>query len=443
MTHIDSVDPSAEHSGTPDSWTVPTSGRPARRTIVQGAAWTIPVVAASVATPAFAASTPLALAFDAPAYTFAACTTRSVSVLATTGGTPAAGAAVTITLPAGLTSGGAQTVSATTGSDGRVSIPVTAGNVAQTGLTLTAVAGATTAGATASTTATEGSAIRYVLNNEGASTTSNGSVPSGASPVGPRLYLTASGDLYHSSTKLASGVTSAQGFRDQQNRDVADFVADGVFYRFVSGDPALRVIGTGVPAGSTVHAPAYYVTPSGELRIPDGTLVTTGVTSADSFRDASNLDVIDVLTGTEIVRYIGTTKNQVVATGVQAGSTVLTPGYHLTPDGRLFNGGLLITTGVTSADAFRDQQNRNIADVIQNGALVRYGVFADVTAPQTRIASGVPSDATAYAPDCYVTKDGRAFNGGQLIATGVASAFSFRDVQGRTVFDTMTNAICP
>jgi hypothetical protein len=75
-THIDSVDPSAEHSGTPDSWTVPTSGRPARRTIVQGAAWTIPVVAASVATPAFAASTPLALAFDAPAYTFAACTTR-------------------------------------------------------------------------------------------------------------------------------------------------------------------------------------------------------------------------------------------------------------------------------------------------------------------------------------------------------------------------------
>lgn len=167
------------------------------------------------------------------------------------------------------------------------------------------------------------------------------------------------------------------------------------------------------------------------------------MTSADSFRDASNQNVIDVLTGTEIVRYIGTTKNQVIATGVQAGSTVLAPGYHLTPDGRLFNGSILITTGVTSADVFRDQQGRNIADVIQNGALVRYGVFADVTVPQTRIASGVPSDATAYAPDCYVTKDGRAFSGTKLIATGVASAFSFRDVQGRTVFDTMTNAICP
>ncbi|PPH13364.1 hypothetical protein C5C71_02095 [Rathayibacter sp. AY1C1] len=443
MTDTNSLDPTAAHSRSLPPRIDSTRGGPARRTIMTGAAWSVPVVAAAVATPAAAASTGLTLAFDAPAYSFPACTTRTVSVLATTNGAPAVGDTVTITLPAGLTSGGAQTVRATTGADGRVSIPVTAGNVAQNGITLSAVSGAAGATATASTTATTGTAVRYVTDGGRTTTESNGNVPSGAKTVGPRYYLTESGELYHGGGRIARGVTSVQGFRDEQNRDVADFVVDGVFYRFVTGEAAPKAIGSGVPAGSTVHAPAFYVTPNGELRRAGGALVTTGVTSADSFRDQSNNDVIDVIVGSELVRYISSTKNQVYARNVPAGSTALAPSYHLTPDGRLFNSSILVATGVTSADAYRDRQNRDVVDVIQNGALVRYGAFADRTQPQIRVASGVPSDATIFAPDAYVTRDGRAFVSGVLVATGVSSAFGFLDVQNRNVLDTMTNVLCP
>ncbi|MBM3717209.1 MAG: hypothetical protein FJW64_16060, partial [Actinobacteria bacterium] len=96
-----------------------------RRTIVAGAAWTIPVVAVATATPAVAATNGLTLAFDKSSYSGEACKTVSgVKVTATRNGAAAAGESVTVTLADGYTfSDGSTSHTATTGSDGSITLP--------------------------------------------------------------------------------------------------------------------------------------------------------------------------------------------------------------------------------------------------------------------------------------------------------------------------------
>ncbi|MDN4641618.1 hypothetical protein QCD70_15300, partial [Agreia sp. PsM10] len=76
-----------------------------RRTIIAGAAWTIPVVAVAVGAPLAAASPSPTLAFTNGPYDVAACgTLKDVTLLLTANGTtPDPGKIVTVTLPSGLT----------------------------------------------------------------------------------------------------------------------------------------------------------------------------------------------------------------------------------------------------------------------------------------------------------------------------------------------------
>ncbi|SDZ39593.1 hypothetical protein [Herbiconiux ginsengi] len=107
----------------------PGKGGPSRRTVLAGAAWTVPVIALAVATPLAAASTSeLTLTFVNGPYSAVACgPLDDITIHAAQGGAPAAGALVTVTLPAGITwSDG------TTGP--RVMTADASGNVVLTGL---------------------------------------------------------------------------------------------------------------------------------------------------------------------------------------------------------------------------------------------------------------------------------------------------------------------
>lgn len=107
-------------------WTIPSEDGVHRRTIVKGAAWTIPVVAVAVATPAAAASETPTLAFTKASYAGTACgTITGVQVKRTTDGTaPDPGKTVTVTLMDGYTfADGSTTYTGTTDTNGLVTLP--------------------------------------------------------------------------------------------------------------------------------------------------------------------------------------------------------------------------------------------------------------------------------------------------------------------------------
>ncbi|PPF23360.1 hypothetical protein C5D07_14490 [Rathayibacter tritici] len=109
-----------------DGWTIPAEDGVHRRTLVKGSAWTVPVLALSVATPAAAASGSPTLAFTQSSYSGKACgTITGVQVKRTTDGSTAdPGKVVTVRLADGYTfADGSTTVSRTTGTDGLVTLP--------------------------------------------------------------------------------------------------------------------------------------------------------------------------------------------------------------------------------------------------------------------------------------------------------------------------------
>ncbi|MFJ2503708.1 hypothetical protein [Microbacterium sp. NPDC087592] len=124
-----------------------------RRTVLVGAAWSVPVISAAIATPLAAASVDeLELTFvDGPYQAIACGPLDDIVVRATRGGAPAPGEPITVTLPAGLTWSDGTTTPRTLVSDanGEVVLSgVLAGN-ANGNYALGATSGAATAASTA------------------------------------------------------------------------------------------------------------------------------------------------------------------------------------------------------------------------------------------------------------------------------------------------------
>lgn len=119
--------PTTSHTITlSDGWTIPAESGVGRRTLVKGAAWTVPVVAISTATPAAAASATPTLAFTQSSYSGTACGTISgVQVKRTTDGSaPDSGKVARVTLKDGYTfADGSTGYSGTTDANGLVALP--------------------------------------------------------------------------------------------------------------------------------------------------------------------------------------------------------------------------------------------------------------------------------------------------------------------------------
>jgi len=122
--------------------------RVTRRTIVKGAAWSVPVIVAATALPMASASVAVALAFTSGSYPVTGCTLTGVKVAATNSATHAAlpGAPVTVALADGYTFiDGTTSFTGTTGPDGTVTLPDIKPPLVGATSTFTAVSGAASA----------------------------------------------------------------------------------------------------------------------------------------------------------------------------------------------------------------------------------------------------------------------------------------------------------
>ncbi|KTS14406.1 hypothetical protein [Microbacterium testaceum] len=253
---------------------------PTRRTVLTGAAWTLPVIAAATITPMAAASNAPVLAFDKSTYNGTACgTITGAYVTVTVNNVATAGKSVTTTLSGGYKfSDDTTTNTQVSGSNGRVNLPAI--NVPATGGTgaLSATSGTSNTSATMSGVS---NAIAKTWTSAG-STVTYSSVPAGSQAVGWNTYLTSDGNLYYTNSLLAQNVTSAaaQYYLTPSGTtcDMISLVSDGAAKTWTTRGPAWRTFSS-VPTGSRVIGWNTYLTNSGDLYYAN-TLKAQNVTSA-------------------------------------------------------------------------------------------------------------------------------------------------------------------
>jgi hypothetical protein len=325
-----------------------------RRTIVQGAAWSIPVVAVAVGAPLAAASTTVTLTFNQPSYSGAGCATLGgVVVTATANGAPAPGETVSVVLPSGYTfSDGSTTYSAVTGPTGTVTLPDIVLPASGGSASMTASTGAATASATLITT--PNTTAGETAGSDPVTPVGNGQIPAGSTAVGFRYYLAPNGDLYYrDGSRVATGVTSAKSIYANGVEFVSFQTSAGSFETSGADQPVTPVGNGQIPAGSTVVGFRYYLAPNGDLYYRDGSLVAAGVTSAKSIY-ANGVEFVSFQTSAGSFETSGADQPVTpVGNGqIPAGSTVVGFRYYLAPNGDLYyRDGTRVTTGVTSAES--------------------------------------------------------------------------------------------
>jgi hypothetical protein len=261
-----------------------TPGHVHRRTVVAGAAWTIPVVATAIATPALAASGAPTLSFVTGPYTSAACSGVSTVVLqlTTDGTTPDPGKTVMVSLPNGLTWSDGTTAPRpfTTGTDGRATV---------TGLKAPGKNGTYALGASSgSLTATSSVAVTGQKSTVYANSQPIGTLPDNVVAVDVQTVV-------HTDGSTIVTVLGSNGRVYQKNSapDGTTFPATWQNYSTAGvTDFALTQSGTGTriayAAGTTVYANAASIgaLPNGATAVdvqttnlPDGTMVVTVLAS--------------------------------------------------------------------------------------------------------------------------------------------------------------------
>lgn len=409
-----------------------------RRTIVQGAAWSVPVIAAAVATPLAAASVAEpTLTFVNGPYSVGTCASLgNVTIQATTDGSApvAPGTLITVTLPAGLTW--------SDGSTGSRVLPADAnGQVLLTGITATTAVGspaitASTTGATASAPVTvtvqESLAVAWTSSGVGGNYPS---VPANSTPLGAEYFLAPNGDLYYGNTVVQSGVVSATGYTNAING------AYTLNYATATGAGALAGGASNtypnIPVGSEAIGAEYFLAPNGDLYYGN-IVVSTGVTSATGYSNANN--------GAYTVNYV-TSAGAVAVTesgavndysSVPAGSVAVGAEYFLAPNGDLYLGNDVVATGVTSAEGYSNANNGayTVNYVTANGGFALAGTsFNEYT--------DVPPGSVAIGAEYFLAPNGDLYVGNQLIASGVPSAVGYSNTNGGAyTVNYIQNPIC-
>jgi hypothetical protein len=246
-----------------------------RRTIVQGAAWSIPVVAVAVGAPLAAASPAPTLTFTNGPYTVDACgTLDNVTLHATTDGTsPNAGDLVTISLPTGLTfADGSTTKIFTTDAGGNITLTGIRVSGTARGGAITATDSTSTATTAVTVTPTGGA---FIYNN---GTISQTPVPAGSTPVTYNTFVDASGNLWVNGALVASGLDPAKVIGDMTDSGTLISWTDTTGQVFIYNNGTISA-SPGVPAGSTPVTYNTFVDASGNLWV-NGALAATNVDPA-------------------------------------------------------------------------------------------------------------------------------------------------------------------
>jgi hypothetical protein len=357
-------------------WTIPDgtvkSGKKGlnRRTVVAGAAWSVPVIAAAIATPLAAASVPTGeptVRFTQDLYETSACVTLTgVVVQATTDGTtPAAGGVITVTLPPGFT--WADGTSAA-----RNFVADASGNVTLPGIVAPATGGRFDASAVYST-ATDVAAIQAAASENS---------------VLYRQSLTAAGAETGDPVVIASNVGNVSTIRSQQNQaSSVAFMADGNLYAGSGRLLAENVQAYEVYVSGNVRY-VVYSTPDGVFKVGIGAAGAPGVVQM-----SPRPNVRDIKTtgdGTAGWAYLSSGQlrdgesDALVATGVTSFEVTIEGGaltyYYATATGiykryRLADGTLgpaALVRAVSGATQIRSQENAG-------GSASTYGYMVGTT----------------------------------------------------------------
>ncbi|KZX21321.1 hypothetical protein [Rathayibacter tanaceti] len=412
-----------------DGWSIPDGNGPARRTLVQGAAWTIPVVALATATPAAAASLVPTLTFTQPNYNKSSCDTlRGVSVRATTDGTTPVpdGTPVTVTLPDGFLFEGGGTTRTVTTVNGVAAVPP---------MTSTAIDGADNTlsasgnGATATSTVTVSSDERSVWVNMDAAG-NNGeypAVPAGSRPYGYNYFRAPNGQLYYQNAPVAGStpVNGGLAWQTTTNSNQGSFKIGNTWYLY---NGASRTALT-VPATVTAAGNNYFVTGDNRNIYYGNTLIAVPgtVTKAVGYDIQGEGNVLTLQAGSVWRRYInGVESTPAWMANIPATSRNL--GYDYFQNGStLYFRGTVVTNaapisgtypGIATFSGTSNQPRVNIRDTTTN----QWRSVGGAGYAGGRVFPAVPARARALGYNYFLASNGDLYSGNTRIATNVASA---------------------
>ena len=448
-----------------------TSTTLSRRTVLSAASWIAPIITASTALPAYAASTAGTLAFGQASYSITASQpSPELTLRATRDGThPASTTSVTVTLPDGFRfTTGATARPYISDASGTVVIPAgafTAPAVARDG-TITAAAAGMAANATLVFVPVSAA---FLYDHDTGTTTSYTSVPptamvvGGYSGFGGRSYgtfITPEGGLYYGNTPIASGVTSAVFGQDNadSNRDTLTYTkADGSNLVHVPATQATTAYPS-VPAGSRAVGKHAFLSPDNTLTYKQ-TTVATGVTAVGfDIGTSSGVDFLTYVAGGTAYRFSSNGNTNIVEVGVPADAIVTgaadgVGGWayrtFLTPSGDLYwsnaaSGASLLASGVTSAAYSQRMQNsRETVTYISGGVGYVMEATGAITGsgPRTRIGA-FPAGTKAIGWRCFIAPAGDLYFDTNVVATNVISAGYHQSTADRHDYLTYTQATC-
>ncbi|MFF0910531.1 hypothetical protein ACFWZW_07565 [Microbacterium enclense] len=272
-----------------------------RRTILAGAAWSIPVISVATTAPAFAATTDLKLAFDKSSYSGTGCgTITGVKVTATRNGVAAAGESVTVTLADGYTfSDGSTSYTATTGSDGSITLPDIKVPSEGGSSSFSASGGGASASASVSSTASDTTGL-YVYNTGSWETTgpvanSKDATNVVGDPASTALIFQTSDGVLRGSGGTAipgteSGVNTSRDLLAVRRVNGQDQVwykkSDGLYYYNASTGTTTGPVANSKDAVKIVAIPGYsalvFQNSDGSIHGDDGTLQTGTSSGVDT-----------------------------------------------------------------------------------------------------------------------------------------------------------------
>ncbi|PTL72926.1 hypothetical protein C1I63_08740 [Rathayibacter caricis DSM 15933] len=409
-----------------------------RRTLVAGAAWTIPVVATAVGAPLAAASAALQVAFDRPEYSGTACgTIDGASVSVTRDGATAPSEQVTVTLAGGYTFvGGGATRILTSGPDGTAALPP----IAVPGSGGQAVVTAAITGASASaglTSLSNGRAFQY---RTGSDTRMDEypAVPSDATPLGSGFYLARNGDVYYANSIVASGVARAATYSSQGFNVVNYVTTTGRVFQYRTGSDTRVDEYPAIPGDATPVGSGYFLTPNGTLYYANSVVASNVAEAATASTQGFNVANYTTTTGRAFQYRVGSDVRLDEYPAVPAGSTPLGSSYYLAPNGDVYYANSVIASGVTKAATYSTQGFNIVNYITSDGRVFQYRVGSDT---QRDEFTAVPSDATPIGSAFFLAPNGDLYYGNGVIATDVAEAAT-ASTQGFNTVNFITTPPC-
>ncbi|MEV8240037.1 hypothetical protein AB0O90_07375 [Microbacterium testaceum] len=381
-----------------------------RRTVLTGAAWTIPVIAAATIAPAATASGTLQLAFDKTTYNGTACSTiAGAYVTATTNGVPTTGATITVSLSNNYTfSGGSTTATGYSGTNGRYTLPDI--NVPASGGsgTLSAQSGSASASGAISASAKSGGLGWYDTARQFHAVTANiptGSVPYGAWFLAPDGRLLNAADAAVKGTGIATVGPEIDGYFGVTLKNGG--------YGWYDTQLQFHTVTANIPANSVPYG-GWFFTPDGRfLNAADGAVKGTGIATVGPVID----EYFAVTLKNGGYGWYDTSRQFRAVTENIPADSVPYGAWFLAPDGRLLNAADAAVKG-TGIATVGPEIDGYFGVTLKNGG---YGWY-DTQLQFHTVTANIPANSVPYG-GWFFTPDGRFLNAadGAVKGTGIAT----------------------